>query len=136
MLKFEGSALAHRDFRLFLAIHFLWTLATQIQSVAVSWQIYNVTHSPLALGYVGLSQFIPMAIFTLPAGHAADRIDRRLIMIAGFCVEVITAAIFLALAITHAHFVWPFFGVLALFGVARSFVGPAAQSFVPNLVPE
>jgi MFS family permease len=136
MLKFEGSALAHRDFRRFLTINFLWTLATQIQSVAVSWQIYNISHSPLALGYVGLSQFIPMAVFTLPAGHAADRLDRRLIMIAGFCVEVVTAGLFVMLAFIKSNVVWPFYCVLALFGFARSFVGPAAQSFVPSLVPE
>jgi MFS family permease len=136
MLKFEGSALAHRDFRRFLTINFLWTLATQIQSVAVSWQIYSISHSPLALGYVGVAQFIPMAVFTLPAGHAADRFDRRLIMIAGFCVEVVTAGLFLALAISKSNVVWPFYCVLALFGFARSFIGPAAQSLVPSLVPE
>jgi MFS family permease len=136
MLKFEGSALAHRDFRRFLTINFLWTLATQVQSIAVSWQIYNISHSPLALGYVGLSQFLPMALFTLPAGHAADRFDRRRIMIAGFCVEVLTAGMFLMLSFSASNVVWPFYGVLALFGIARSFVGPAAQSLVPSLVPE
>ncbi len=134
MAKSEGSALAHRDFRLFLASHFLWTLATQIQSVAVSWQIYSITHSPLALGYVGLSQFFPMALFTLPAGHAADRFDRRLIIVAGFVVQAMTAAMFLVLAVGKASVVWPFYAVLALFGIARAFVGPAAQSFVPMLV--
>ncbi len=134
MAKSEGSAFAHRDFRLFLASHFLWTLATQIQSVAVSWQIYGITHSPLALGYVGLSQFFPMALFTLPAGHAADRFDRRLIIVAGFVVQAMTAAMFLVLAVGKASVVWPFYAVLALFGIARAFVGPAAQSFVPMLV--
>ncbi len=136
MSQSEGSALAHRDFRLFLASHFLWTLATQIQSVAVSWQIYGITHSPLALGYVGLSQFFPMALFTLPAGHAADRFDRRLIIIVGFVVQALTAGMFLVLAFGKSNVVWPFYAVLALFGIARAFVGPAAQSFVPMLVAE
>ena len=136
MSKAEGTALSHRDFRLFLASHFLWTLATQIQSVAVSWQIYNITHSPLALGYVGLSQFFPMALFTLPAGHAADRFDRRLIIIVGFIIQALTAGMFLCLAFGRSNLVWPFYAVLALFGIARAFVGPAAQSFVPMLVSE
>ena len=77
----NSSALAHRDFRRFLGATFLAILAMQIQSVAVSWQIYGIARTPLALGYVGLFQFLPMMACTIPAGHLADRFDRRMILV-------------------------------------------------------
>ncbi|HWN57773.1 MAG TPA: MFS transporter, partial [Methylomirabilota bacterium] len=130
-----STALSHRDFRRYLASVFLGILAIQIQSVAVSWQIYSIAHSPMALGYVGLSQFVPMMACTLPAGHLADTFDRRLILAASYLAEAVAAALFVILAITAPTVAWPFYIVLALFGAARAFAGPAAQSFVPMLVP-
>ncbi len=127
--------LSHRDFRRYIASVFLGILAVQIQSVAVSWQIYNISHSTLALGYVGLAQFIPMMACILPAGHFADRFDRRIILAVCFFTEAIAAALFLILALSRPVALWPFYAILALFGAARSFAGPAAQSFVPMLVP-
>ena len=84
-----STALSHRDFRRYLAAVFLGILAIQIQSVAVSWQIYAIAHSPMALGYVGLSQFVPMMACTLPAGHLADVYDRRLILAASYLAEAV-----------------------------------------------
>jgi len=130
-----STALSHRDFRRYLASVFLGILAIQIQSVAVSWQIYSIAHSPMALGYVGLSQFVPMMACTLPAGHLADVLDRRLILAASYLAEAVAAALFVILALTAPAVAWPFYIVLALFGAARAFAGPAAQSFVPMLVP-
>jgi len=130
------TALAHRDFRRFLGASFLAILAMQIQSVAVSWQIYSIARTPLALGYVGLFQFIPMMACTIPAGHLADRFDRRLILVVSHLFSAIAAGGFLMLALTHATVIWPFYAVLALFGAARAFAGPASQSFVPLLVPQ
>jgi len=130
------NALAHRDFRRYLGAGFLAILAFQIQSVAVSWQIYNIAHTPLALGYVGLFQFIPMMACTIPAGHLADRFDRRLILVISYLVSALAAGGFLTLALTGTVVIWPFYAVLTLFGAARAFAGPAAQSFVPLLVPQ
>jgi MFS family permease len=104
--------------------------------VAVSWQIYSIAHTPLALGYVGLFQFLPMMACTIPAGHLADRFDRRLILVSSYFLAAIAAGGFLMLALTRIAIVWPFYAVLALFGAARAFAGPAAQSFVPLLVPQ
>ena len=56
------------------------TVALQMQAVAVGWQMYDITHNPLDLGLVGLTQFIPAALFVLVAGHVADRYDRRMIV--------------------------------------------------------
>ena len=130
------NALAHRDFRRYLGAGFLAILAFQIQSVAVSWQIYNIAHTPLALGYVGLFQFIPMMACTIPAGHLADRFDRRMIIVVSNLCSGIASGGFLILALSGTSAVWPFYVVLAMFGAARAFAGPASQSFVPLLVPQ
>ena len=129
------TALSHRDFRRYLSAAFLAILAIQIQSVAVSWQIYNIARTPLALGYVGLFQFLPMMACTIPAGHLADRFDRRLILVISYLFSAVAAGGFLMLAITRTTVIWPFYAVLTLFGAARAFAGPASQSFVPLLVP-
>jgi MFS family permease len=130
------SALSHRDFRRFLGAAFLAILATQIQSVAVSWQIYAIARTPLALGYAGLFQFLPMMACTIPAGHLADRFDRRLILVISNLFTAVAAGGFLILALSRTSVVWPFYVVLAMFGAARAFAGPASQSFVPLLVPQ
>ena len=132
----KSSALAHRDFRRFLAASFLAILALQIQSVAVSWQIYAIARTPLALGYAGLFQFLPMMACTIPAGHFADRFDRRLILVISNLCTAVASGGFLLLALTHTGVVWPFYAVLVMFGAARAFAGPASQSFVPLLVPQ
>jgi MFS family permease len=130
------TVLSHRDFRRYLTSVFLGILAIQIQSVAVGWQIYAIARTPMALGYVGLAQFLPIMACTIPAGHLADRFDRRLILAASYLAEAVAAGLFMALALSATTTIWPFYVVLALFGAARAFAGPAAQSFVPMLVPQ
>lgn len=124
-----------RDFRLYLGALFLATLASQVQSVAVAWQIYDLRRSPLALGYVGLSQFVPMALFAFPAGDLADRLDRRMMLTASYLIQALGAALLLLLTLAKPAGIWPFYAVLALFGTARAFGQPASQSFLPLLMP-
>ncbi|MCE9648687.1 MAG: MFS transporter [Parvibaculum sp.] len=130
------SVLRLRDFRLFLTGRFLGTLGTQIQSVAVGWQVYEITRSPLALGFVGLAQFLPMVILLLPAGDIADRVDRRIVIAASYFLQAVSVALLIVLTWTGtgAHSIWPFYLVLAIFGTARAFSGPALRAFVPLLV--
>ncbi|HUD49939.1 MFS transporter [Parvibaculum sp.] len=123
-----------RDFRIFLAGRFLGTLGSQVQSVAVGWQIYNLTHSATALGLVGLAQFLPMVLLILPAGDVADRIDRRLIVALSYTLQAIAIALLILLTHLGTPDVWPFYLVLVLTGVSRAFAGPALRSFVPLLV--
>jgi MFS family permease len=132
----NSTALAHRDFRRFLVAAFLAILATQVQSVAVSWQIYSIARTPLALGYAGLFQFLPMMACTIPAGHLADRFDRKIILVVSNLCSAIASGGFLILALSGTTAIWPFYAVLAMFGAARAFAGPASQSFVPLLVPQ
>ena len=130
------SLLALRDFRFFLSGRFLGTLAAQIQSVAVGWQVYEITKSPMALGFVGLVQFLPMFLLLLPAGDVADRVDRRLIAAASYLVQAASVAMLAVLTWTGVaeHAIWPFYLALAIFGSARAFSGPATRAFVPLLV--
>lgn len=107
-----------------------------IQSVAVAWQVYDLSRNPLALGYVGLFQFLPLAIFALPAGELADRIDRRLMLAVTYLVQSLCAGLFIAITIERPHGIWPFYAVLALFGSARAFAAPASQALLPRLVLE
>ncbi len=71
------GALKHRNFTLYLVARFVATLAIQMQSVAVGWQVYAITNDPLDLGLIGLAQFLPFIVLVLPAGQIADRYDRK-----------------------------------------------------------
>jgi len=123
-----------RDFQLFATARFLATIAMQVQSVAIGWQIYSITRSTFALGLVGLCQFGPMFLLTLPAGDISDRFDQRRIVGAAQATQGVCGALFLTLSIVGPHAIWPFYLVLLLFGAARGFYGPAAQSLLPFLV--
>ncbi len=124
-----------RDFRLYLSVRFMSSIAMQMQSVAVGWQIYDITGDPLSLGLVGLAQFLPMAGFILPAGDISDRYDRRVILAVSYAVQALCGLALLWLAHTATIVTWPFYVVLVVFGAARGFTSPAAQSFAPFLVP-
>ncbi len=121
--------------RLFLSGRALSTMAFQLQGVAVGWQMYALTHSALALGFVGLVQFLPMLCLNLVVGHVADRYDRR--RIAAACQLVGgTATASLAIA-SLSGVITPqaIFAAVALIGTARAFETPSFQALLPGLVP-
>jgi MFS family permease len=127
--------LAEPDFRLFLAARFLGNIATQIQSVAIGWQVYALTGDVLDLGLIGLAQFAPFVALVLFAGQVADRHDRRLIIVLCHALALVCGLLLLAFTLLGATSVWPVFAVLVLFGSARAFLMPAGQAIVINLVP-
>ena len=108
----------------------------QIQTVAVGWQVYDITRDPLDLGLVGLSQFLPSLLLVLVYGRR-----RRPLPAAhhhgasASIVEALCAVALLAFTMTGMVEVWPIFALLVGFGIARAFYNPAQQSLVPNLVP-
>lgn len=130
------AAFAYRDFTLFQVARFLVVLAAEMQSVAVGWQVYEFTKRPLDLGLVGLAQFLPGILLFLLAGHTADRVDRRKIILFCYTGYAICAALLLNITLHHAKSVYPIYGTLLLLGIVRSFNGAAGQSFLPQLVPE
>jgi MFS family permease len=124
-----------RDFTLFLIARFFSSIAAQMIIIAIGWQVYHLTGRVLDLGLIGLSQFLPFLCLSLFAGHAADVYDRRAIIM--LCLAVFLGCAITLFGFAHAAItsVWPIFGVLAVLGIARAFLTPASQSFLPNLVP-
>lgn len=130
------AALRHRDFALYTGASFLWTIAMQVQATALAWQIYDMTGDPFQLGLVGLAEFLPAALLALPAGHIADRYDRRRIILVGVVAELVMAGVLVALAALDRMSVPAILIVALLFGIARSIATPAARALMPNLMPK
>ena len=129
------SVLRHPNVLRFIAARFLATLASQIQIVAVGWQMYDITGDPLDLGLIGLSQFIPFVTLILPAGHAADHYNRARIVTACYLTNAVCALALLVITLRSTPSVWPVFLVMMLLGASRAFSMPGANSLLPNLVP-
>lgn len=111
-------------------------LGAEAQAVAVAWQVYSLTHRPLDLGYTGLALFLPGLLFLLPAGHVADRFDRRQVILVCYSLQVLCTASLLALTINGVRHVLAIYAVLFAVGTGRAFSGPASSALVPHLVPE
>jgi MFS family permease len=124
-----------RDIPAFVGSGFLATVAMQVQSVAIGWQIYDIERTPLALGLVGLCQFVPMFLLTLPAGELADRVDPRRLLAVTQVAQAVCSGLFLLCSLLSPHRALPFYIVLALFGASRGFSEPAGQALLPFLVP-
>ena len=118
----------------FLSCRGFSTMAYQMLSVAVGWQAYALTASPFFLGLVGLAQFLPMFLLTLPAGHAADRYDRRLILLGCWLTEG-AGALTLASG-TYSGWLGKegILAVVFILGAARAFEAPTSQALLPGLV--
>ena len=132
----------HRDFTLFLGGMFLVNMGAQIQAVTIGWQIYalarqtrGVEASALLVGMVGLAQFLPLFLLTLPAGSTADRQDRRMIVLSALGVELLCTLGLIVVALHPTPALTPIFAIAAVFGAARAFLSPAATAIVPMLVP-
>lgn len=134
MTSSRWSILHNREYMLFLTARTLSSIAIRMQAVAVGWQVYETTKSALDLGWVALSQFIPFILLVLPAGHAADRFDRRRIAIACVSTQVLCILALLALSVQGLTSAWPVFAIMLLFGATRAFYIPSMQALVPALV--
>ena len=109
--------------------------AFQMLSVAVGWQIYDITHRALDLGIIGLVQFIPSFVLALPAGHVADRFDRRGIVLVCQAVEG-AATLLLAIGSWLRWFdVQAILVIVFVIGCARAFEFPTMSALLPSLVP-
>jgi MFS family permease len=127
------AVLRNRDLLLFLIGRFVASLGQQMLTVAVGWELYERTGSALKLGYVGLTQMVPMVLFTLPAGHIADNHDRKRIIV---LTTLLIACASLGLTLISALKADVFWIYVCLFvaGGARTFLWPASSAFLPHLV--
>jgi MFS family permease len=130
-----GAAFEHRDFRLAMVARALSVTGGQMQTVAIGWHVYEITRRPLDLGLVGLAQFVPAAALSLVAGHAADRFDRRRILLLYHLGMVAAGAVLFGVARSGTASILPIYIVAMMLGVLRTFAGPANQSLLPHLVP-
>ena len=129
------AVLRHRNFAFYLSARVLGTLAVQMQSVAIGWQVYQMTGSLFDLGLIGLAQFAPFLVLILLAGHVADRYNRRNIITLCLAAQLLCALALFGFTLAGVRVVWPVFAVLLLFGSARAFMMPATQAVLINLVP-
>jgi MFS family permease len=129
------SAFRHLDFTLYQLERFFVVAGLEMLSVAVGWQVYEITRRPLDLGYVGLAQFLPNVFLFLLAGHAADRFSRKSILLLCNLAFAGCCALLIAITLRGPHAVRPIYGVLILLGIVRSFNSPAGRSLLPLLVP-
>ncbi|OON63978.1 MFS transporter [Massilia sp. KIM] len=130
------AVLRNRNLSLYLSARFLGTLAVQMQSVAIGWQVYQITGSLFDLGLIGLAQFAPFLVLILWAGHVADRHNRRLIVLLCMATQLLCSLMLVAFTASGSRTVWPVFVILVLFGSARAFMMPASQAVLKNLVPD
>jgi MFS family permease len=130
-----AAAFAYRDFRLYQMARALVIMGAEAQSVAVAWQVYLITHRAIDLGYTGLALFLPGLIFMLPAGHAADRFDRRAVILVCYSLQFLCTLTLFFFAFEGIHRILPIYAVLFFIGTGRAFSGPASSALVPHLVP-
>ncbi|MEI6455808.1 MAG: MFS transporter [bacterium] len=134
------AVLRVRDFRLFLSFRFFTTLAFQMQGLIVGWQVYELTRDPLALGLIGLAEALPNILTALYAGHAADKYNRkRIILLFTLVFLVGTTMLFLfsinSLGIIAALGILPIYLVVMISGVTRAFIYPSIIALMAQLVP-
>jgi MFS family permease len=129
-------AFTYPAFTLYEVARFFIVAALEMQSVAVGWQIYEITHRALDLGYVGLAQFLPGIVLFLVSGHAADRFNRLKLMIVCLTGFSACALLLLIISLNHYRSIGPIYGVIVLLGVVRSFNGPVGRALLPQLVRE
>lgn len=134
----------HRAFTTYWFARVIWTLGTQIQVTAMGWQVYDIARArgdsieqgALLLGFIGLAQFVPLLLLSLVGGQAADRFNRRSIVLAGLLVKLVLAAMLLATpGMVPDLAIASILVVAALTGLTNAFLPAASQAMFSNLVP-
>jgi MFS family permease len=132
------AALRVRNYRWFIVSLLTMTISSQIQAVVVAWQIYDITHDPLSLGLMGLAEALPFIAIALYAGHVADRLNRHYVSLAALTVLLgcsIALLVFnLIPGFLPRHGAVPFYVVIFVSGVARSFLQPARNALGAQIV--
>jgi|ERR1035437_10145467 MFS family permease len=130
------SLLRNTGFLLFLSSRTFSTLAYQMLAVAIGWHAYFITHSVFFLGLIGLFQFMPMFLLTIPVGHVADKFNRRLIALSCQVIETVLVAGLAISTMTGHTGKYILLCVITLLAAARAFEGPSMQALMPALVGE
>lgn len=138
------AALRIPDFRRLITARACMVIATQIQGLVVSWQMFKLTGDPLALGLIGLAEALPSIVVSLYAGHVADSVRRKNIVVSAVAVLLLCSVSLwllsrpsgLVLLAKDQFYTLPLYAVIFVSGIARGFLGPALFSFMPQLLPD
>lgn len=139
--KYDAYAVLRiKDFRMFVLARFMLTFGIQMQSVIVGWQVYKITHDPFSLGLIGLAEAIPFLSIALFAGHVADNMNRRRIILVTVIAYLLGATALLLLSsqfydTTKNNVVIAIYAVIFSTGFARGFLHPAQSAFMAQIVP-
>ncbi len=139
-MKKAFATFAYRDFRFYLLVKFLVTIAIQAQTVIVGWQLYKITKDPLSLGLSGLAEFVPAISVALYAGHLADKYSRKLICILSY-LGIFLSMIFLTYFSYHSEILLEQIGTMPIYlavfmiGLSRGFLSPSSSALMSQLVP-
>jgi MFS family permease len=132
-----------REYRNFIAARFFYVMALRMVTTIVGWRIYEITHNPLAIGLIGLSEFLPAFCLALYAGHVIDKSDKRSLLLRTTSLYLLCVAGLLALAFgpvvrsLENHWVqWLTYTVIFCTGVIRAFAGPALNAIIAQIVPK
>ncbi len=136
------AAFQYADFRYFFLTKFLGSFASMMVSVGVGWQVYDIARqsygikeSAFYIGMVGLVQFLALAFFSLVAGYASDRYDRRWVARGALLIEILSIGLLLWLSLHDSRNLWAIVLSAGLVGVGRAFLAPSMQAMAPSLVP-
>ncbi len=129
-------ALKIKNFRNYQIGAFISEIGNQMQTVAVAWQVYELTRNPASLGLIGVANFLPIILFSLLGGLMADKMDRKKLIILSLISQTILASTLFILTFSHSITPLWIYLILFLVGVAQSFSIPVRQSIAPNLVPK
>src|SRR5271169_6128247 len=113
-------AFSHPNFVLYLTARWFIVFTVEMQSVAVGWQVYEITKRPLDLGLIGLAQFLPGILLFLASGHSADWFDRRKLLIVCYAGYGTCSALLLGITLSRSYSVGLIYSVMVLLGVVRS----------------
>jgi MFS family permease len=129
------QVLAQRDFGLFWASLLFSAVGSQISTIAIAWQVYEITDSPFQLGLTGLFRALPVMVLSIPGGVVADRMDRRRLLIITQSLAALLALVLGLLTFTGQVRVWHIYAVTFLSGAVSIFDSPARTALIPLLVP-
>jgi MFS family permease len=131
------------EYRNFILARFFYVMALRMVTTIVGWRIYEITHNPLAIGIIGLSEFLPAFGLALYAGHIIDKSDKRALLLRTTSFYILCVAGLIALSFTsvvdslRSHWVqWLTYIIIFCTGVIRAFAGPALQAIVAQIVPK
>lgn len=131
----KGNRFPTGPFRLLLGVRVLWTISVQMLLVAMAWHAYEISNDAWALALMGLYQFIPVLLFSIPAGYMVDRFKRQRVVSICLAIQCFTAAGLAYYAWVGEVGTWALYMISILLGLARSTLMPALQAIVPTLVP-